>query len=102
MARSHWKYNYISKSMFKKLIILKLFKYKTKGLKLKQFFTINRNSIIPKSFEDSKIGIHNGMNFVYSSITLFMLGRKFGEFSFSKKPFFFPIKEKKKKKLIKR
>ena len=41
------------------------------------------------------------MNFVFIYITKFMIGRKFGEFSFTRKNFFFPLKEKKKK-LIKR
>lgn len=96
MARANWKYNYISKPIFKKIFLKKLF-----NQKLKKFPIMTRNSIIPKELLSTNVGIYNGMNFVYLFITKFMLGRKFGEFSFTRKSFFFPLKDKKKK-LIKR
>lgn len=91
MARSVWKYRYFAKSIFKKILISKLFNYN-----LKKFPIMSRHSIIPTYLLNSKVGIHNGMTFVYIKITKFMIGRKFGEFSFTRKNFFFPLKEKKK------
>lgn len=96
MARVTWKYSYFSKSIFKKILINKLF-----NSNLKKFPIMSRCSSIPSSLLNSKVGIHNGMNFVFIYVTKFMIGRKFGEFSFTRKNFFFPLKEKKKK-LIKR
>lgn len=96
MARSSWKYNYISKSIFKKIFFKKLF-----NQKLKKFPIMTRNSIIPNELLNTNVGIHNGMTFIYLYVTKFMLGKKFGEFSFTRKSFFFPLKDKKKK-LIKR
>lgn len=96
MARVTWKHSFFSKSIFKKILITKLFNYN-----LKKFPIMSRCSAIPHALLNSKIGVHNGMHFVFIHVTKFMIGRKFGEFSFTRKNFFFPLKEKKKK-LIKR
>lgn len=62
----------------------------------KVFYT--RGSIIPKIFLNNYIAIYKGNMFKKLYVTKFNIGFKSGEFSFTRKPFYFPTKEKKKNK----
>lgn len=88
MARSKWKNKFFSFDLWKKIIFIKqnLFKKVTK--KDKHF----RSSSIPLCFNLLKIGIHKGNIFKKLYITKHIVGYKFGEFSFTKKPFYYPKK----------
>lgn len=58
----------------------------------------DRASAISKRLVGTKVRIHNGKRFKRLSVNKYMIGYKFGEFAFTRKPFHFPLKKKKKKK----
>lgn len=97
MARSKWKFfffsNYIFRSIFNKKAQIKK--------KNKLFF--NKSSTIPISLKNHSFFIYKG-NLAKTLIVIkYIQSLKFGEFVFTRKPFYFPIKEaKKKKKFFKR
>ena len=74
MSRSVWKVPYISNIFFSNL-----FK------KTKVFNIWQRSSIIPNSFLNRKLRVHNGIWLLTLNIKSSMVGHKFGEFSFSKR-----------------
>ena len=88
MARSKWKNKYFSLDLWKKIILLKRNKIK-KALKSKKYF---RASTVPKCFISKKIILHKGNVFKTLKITKYLIGYKFGEFAFTRKPFFYPKK----------
>lgn len=96
MARPLWKLKYLSKSLIRKLFLFKISKIKARKI------ILFRSSTIPLSFLGKVWFIHNGLKFNKIKITNFMVGYKFGEFSFTRKSFFFPKKDTKKEKLIRR
>lgn len=96
MARPKWKLKYFSKALIRKLFLIKIFKIKSRKVLL------SRSSTIPLSLLGKTWFIHSGLKFNKIKITKFMIGFKFGEFSFTRKSFFFPKKELKKTKLIRR
>ncbi len=74
------------------MIFLK--KYKIK--KIKNYNILyNRNSNIPKQFINLKFLIYKGNCFKKLKITKYYIGFKFGEFSFTRKPFKYPLIKKK-------
>jgi ribosomal protein S19 len=93
MARSKWKSYFISKSIWRFLY----FKKSNFFLKKIKKITYSRNSIVPSGFINDYIIIHKGNIFKKLHVIKYNVGFKFGEFSFSRKPFYFPTKEKKKK-----
>lgn len=90
MARSRWKLKYFSKSIWRKISLI----YKNK--KLRRRITFDRSSCIPKCFTNKFIRIHKGKRGRSILINILMVGSKFGEFSFSRKPYHFPSKKSKK------
>lgn len=58
----------------------------------------SRNSSVPKCFTNSKVFIHKGKGFKKLTVSKHFIGYKLGEFSFTRKPFFYPKKENKKNK----
>lgn len=66
-------------------------------LKKKHKIFINRTSIIPKNLINEYIIIYKGNIFKKLYVTKYNVGYKLGEFSFTRKPFYYPIKEKNKK-----
>lgn len=56
------------------------------------------NSIIPNNFLKLQLFIHKGKFFKKLYITNQMIGNKFGAYGLTRKPFYYPIKESKKKK----
>jgi len=74
MKRSSWKLPYIHSLFFKKRSILKnlnAFSY--------------RNSVIPVNCLNKSVRIYNGIWYLGVDINKYKLGRKFGEFSFTKR-----------------
>lgn len=92
MARSRWKLQYFSNSVWRKITGIK----KNKRLKRRIFF--DRSSSVPDCFFLSYVRIHKGRRFRKILIDNFIIGKKFGEFSYTRKPFYFPAKRSKKKK----
>ena len=91
MARSTYKNDYYTKDIWKKIIKKKL----NKVIWSKLIF--NRKSNIPKILKNSKYFVYNGN--IYSKLKLCetISNKKFGEFSMTRKPFFYPKKDKKKR-----
>jgi ribosomal protein S19 len=55
-----------------------------------------RDLVISPTYAPSVLSIHKGNKYNKIRITEFMVGHKLGEFSFTRKPFKYPIKKKKK------
>lgn len=91
MARSKWKLNYFSKHIWRKFFFYKFF-YK----RPKTRFVYSRSSQIPNFFLNKFVRIHKGNFSNFLLIDNYNIGYKFGEFSFTRKPFHFPLKKKKK------
>jgi len=58
----------------------------------------NRGSVIPKIFLNYIVNIHNGMTWKQRMINKWMIGYKFGEFTWNKKVAIYKAKKIKKKK----
>lgn len=96
MARSRWKLKYFSISVWRKILGLK------KNKKVKRRIFYDRSSNIPDCFFAYLIRIHKGKKFRKLLIETDNIGKKFGEFSFTRKPFYFPNKKSKKKNILNR
>lgn len=94
MARAKWKNKFFSFDLWRNIIRLKQNILKKLFFK-KKFY---RSSSIPKCFTNYHIRIYKGNNSKKLLITKNIIGFKFGEFSFTRKPFFFPKKIIKKNK----
>ena len=68
----------------------------------KKFLIYERNSTIPSLLCNQTVYIHKGLNWTKLAINQFHVAHKFGEFSLTKKPFYFPIRDKTATKLLKR
>jgi len=90
MARSVWKFKFFSKSIWKNMFLTKF-----KTIKIIKLFC--RNSCIPKNFFKKQLYIYKGNIFNKVLFNRYQLFFKFGEFSFTRKPFSFPQKKKKSK-----
>ncbi len=91
MSRSSWKHFFFHHAVIKKIKITLL-----KKLVLGRL-VFTRSSNIPILFEGSQYFIYNGSIYNRIKINDYFLNKKFGEFSITKKPFFFPKKNKKKR-----
>ena len=98
MARSIWKFKYFSKSVWRKLFKIK--KIKNKHFRFNYKYIYDRSSSIPSCFKGSIFKINKGMSYRNLIINRFVVGMKFGEFAFTRKPFHFPLKKKKTRKFI--
>lgn len=91
MARSRWKLIYFSKSIWRKISII------NKNKKMRRRITFDRSSSIPNCYISKLCRIHKGRRGRNLLINFLMVGKKFGEFSFTRKPYHFPSKKTKKK-----
>lgn len=96
MARSIWKLQFLSKALIRKLFLIKISKIKARKIILFRSSTITINLLGKTWF------VHTGLKFNKIKITKLMVGYKFGEFAFSRKPFFYPRKDLRKTKLLRR
>lgn len=55
-----------------------------------------KNSTIPSCLINKDVKIYKGNSYVFKKINRLMVGYKYGEFVFTRKPFFFPVKKAKK------
>jgi ribosomal protein S19 len=96
MARSKWKFPF-----FKKRILR--FTFTNLFSKIpKKLLIYERDSSIPHLFIQNSVYIHKGLGWTKVSISKFHITNKFGTFALTKKPYYFPIREKNSAKLIKR
>lgn len=91
MARSRWKLTYFSKSIWRKIVSL------NKNRRIRKRITFERSSSIPKCYISRLCRIHKGRRGRSLLINFLMVGKKFGEFSFTRKPYHFPSKKTKKR-----
>lgn len=94
MARSRWKLKYFSKSIWRKIVSLK------KNKRIRKRITFERSSSIPSCYKNRLCRIHKGRRGRSLLINFLMVGKKFGEFSYTRKPYHFPSKKNKKKNYI--
>lgn len=96
MARARWKFLYYENAIWKHTFS----KFYSEKLKLKKKLIItNKSSSIPPIYLYKNVSLHKGNIFLKKKVNRHMIGFKFGEFAFSRKPFFFPLKKKNKKKI---
>lgn len=93
MARSRWKLSFFSKSIWRKIVLLK-----KKDILKKKKYLYDRSSTIPECFSGFFLRIHKGKRFRRLMIHMYNVGSKFGEFSFTRKPYHFPLKKSLKRK----
>jgi len=94
MARSRWKLSYFSFFLLRKIVILKKKNYFPK----RKFIFYNRSSFIPSCLKNNNFRVYKGNNFRRIVINWYNIGYKFGEFSFTRKPFHFPLRKMNKRK----
>jgi ribosomal protein S19 len=92
MSNINWKLNLISKNTFKKILILKV----NNELKGKNKIVFKKSDVITKNFLNNKMLIYKGCFYRSLIISKFILGYRFGEFAYTRKPFRYMLKSKKK------
>jgi len=96
LAQSKKKNFYLSNSFWRLLL------NKKNTLKKNKKLLFSKASVIPFSFKNKEFLIYKGNIAKTLIVNKFMINFKFGEFIFTRKPFYFPLKESKKKKFLKR
>ena len=86
------KLNFISNNTFKKILILKL----DNELKGKNKIIFKKSDYICKNFLNSNVLIYKGCFYRNINVSRFILNYRFGEFAFTRKPFRYMLKSKKK------
>lgn len=94
MSRSKWKFLFLKDFFWKNIFLNKL--SKNKKVK-KKFLITNKATSIPRMLLYSYVTIHKGNIHISKRVNKWMIGRRFGEFVFTRKPFFFPVKLKNKR-----
>jgi ribosomal protein S19 len=94
MARSKWKFYFICRGL-QRFLFFKKSRSKVKSLKKKIY---SRSTIVPKGLTRNSVLIYKGNEFKQLYVTKRFTNYKFGEFAFTRKPFYYPIKDKNKKK----
>lgn len=82
-------YSYICRSAY-------IFFLKKKIFKNKSFLSLTRRSEIFIHFFDFSVRVHSGQHLKRLVITELQRKKKVGEFAFTRKPYFFPLRKKKK------
>lgn len=96
MARAKWKLNYISNEILKYIYKQKINKSNNFLQKNKVFFLFSKMSKIPNYFIEQSVHIYKGKSFRKLKINKYNCGYRFGNFVMTRKPFNYPIKQKKK------
>ena len=93
IKKSH-KLNYVAASTWRKIFLIRnneVFRPKNKVI-------YDRNSVVPHMFIGSKVRIYAGMRYHSRIVNRWMVGYKFGEFSWTRKLALYKAKQLKKKK----
>lgn len=97
MARSRWKLLTFSRALWKSI---KFYKQNRKMKSRKKVYYHDRGSNIPQCFTFRYMRVHKGRLSRRLYVTKYIIGMKFGEFGFTRKPYHFPLKKMKKRKNI--
>jgi len=92
MGNRNWKLNFLSKNIFKKILLLRI----NNTLKGKNKIIFKKSDTIVKTFLNKKLLVYKGCFYRNLYINKFILGFKFGEFAYTRKPFRYMLKSKKK------
>lgn len=93
MGNLSWKLNFISKNTFKKILILKI----DNELKGRHRIIFKKSDKIVKNFLNKRFLIYKGCFYRSLVVNRFILNYRFGEFSYTRKPFRYMLKSKKNK-----
>lgn len=92
MGNLSWKLNFISKNTFKKILILKI----DNELKGRHRIIFKKSDRIVKNFLNKRVLVYKGCFYRSLIVNRFILSYRFGEFSYTRKPFRYMLKSKKK------
>ena len=93
MGKLNWKMNKFSTNSFKKILLIKVSKFPV--LKGKNKIIFSKYDLIIKNFYNINFLIYKGCFYRKLLINKFIIGYKFGEFSYTRKPFRYMLKSKK-------
>lgn len=93
MANINWKFNKYSKSIFKKALLIKVSKFSE--LKGKNKIVFLKSDLVIKSFYNKNFLVYKGCFYRKLLVNKFIFNYRFGEFSYTRKPFRFMLKSKK-------
>ena len=96
-VKSTFKVNHTAPSTWRKIFLV----YDNEVFRLKNKVIYDRHSTVPAAFLGSKVRIYAGSRFHSRVITRWMIGYKFGEFSWTRKLALYKAKQLKKKKIMK-
>jgi len=96
LARSFWKFKFFSHSIWRLIKKINLKKINLKKINYKLLY--QRSSTIPMIFKNFIFKIHKGYGSRTFLVNKLNIGMKFGEFGLTRKPFYFPFKNKKSRK----
>lgn len=85
--------NKFSSNSFKKVLLIKVSKFSV--LKGKNKIIFSKSDLIIKNFYNINFLIYKGCFYRKLLINKFIMGYKFGEFSYTRKPFRYMLKSKK-------
>jgi ribosomal protein S19 len=92
--RKTYKISYIAPSTWRQIFLIT----DNELHKKKEKYIFDRSSTIPKLFEGTKVNIYSGKKFYSKHINKWMIGFKFGEFTWNRKLALYKAKQLKKKK----
>ena len=92
MARSKWKFNFYSNPIWRSL-----FTKKRRFKRTARILVFTRSTNLTLYFRRAFVFIHKGNLAKRIRFRALMAGYKLGEFAFTKKPFFFPFRRKKRR-----
>ena len=93
-TRKSHKLNYVAPSTWRKIFLIR----NNEVFRPKNKIIYDRSSTVPAMFEGSKVKIYSGMKFHTRIVNRWMVGYKFGEFSWTRKLALYKAKQLKKKK----
>ena len=93
MGKLTWKMNKFSSNSFKKVLIMKVSKFS--NLKGRNKIIFSKYDLIINSFYNIHFLIYKGCFYRKLLINKFIIGYRFGEFSYTRKPFRYMLKSKK-------
>lgn len=90
MSKSLWKFSSIESSIYKQIFLNKF-----KNIKPNKYYC--RGSTVPQFLAKKSVHLYKGNIFSKINLLKYNVGYKIGEFSITRKPFRFPLKNKKNK-----
>ena len=95
MSRSKWKNPFVHRSVKRKVERIKEMQSSSGSSKKYRIQTMSRGSTISPDFVGLSFLVHNGRSYLPVTVTEDMVGKKFGEFSFTRARYSYKKKKKK-------